>query len=129
MSRILLIDDDDSLRRALRLALEKSGFAVTAVGDGRAGLAAFEIQPVDLVITDLVMPNMEGVETIRALRKLAPHVPIIAISGGGRGSADGYLNIAKILGAALTLEKPLEPADLCAAVTRLLEQKSAHPPA
>ena len=120
MSRILLIDDDESLHRALRLALEKFGYEVVSAGDGGAGIIAFQTQAIDLVITDMVMAGLEGVETIRTLRKLAPRTPIIAISGGGRGTAYGYLDIAKKFGAALTMEKPLEPDDLCAAIAKLL---------
>ena len=132
MANILLIDDDQTLRRALRLSLEKLGHAVVEAREGQAGLAAFKSQPIDLVITDLIMPEMEGVETIRALKKLSPGVPIIAITGGGRGSPENYLSIAQQFGAAKVFAKPFEFAALCSAVTMLLggsDHAETHPAA
>ena len=120
MPRILLIEDDCSLRRALCLSLEKIGYTVFEANDGREGLKAYTAQPVDLVITDMIMPEMEGVETIRALRKLNPTLKIIAITGGGRGTADGYLHLAAQFGAAKVFTKPFELAELCAAAAQLL---------
>ena len=130
MARLLLIEDDQTLRRALRIALVKSGYEVVEAGDGHEGLLAFKAQPVDLVITDLIMPEMEGVETIHALRQLSPFLPIIAISGGGRGSPENYLHIAQKLGAAKAFAKPLEPSELCAAVASLLGEndRGQNPP-
>ncbi len=120
MPRILLIDDDQLLRTALRLSIEKSGYEVVEAGDGREGLAAYRAGRFELVVTDMVMPGMEGVETIGELRKLDPRLPIIAISGGGRGAAGDYLSYAKIFGASIMLEKPLEPELLCAAIVKLI---------
>ena len=120
MHRILLIEDDQMLRRALRIALVKSGYEVVEAGNGHEGLMAFKAKPVDLVVTDLIMPEMEGVETIQVLRKLSPYLPIIAISGGGRGSPADYLHFAQKLGAARAFAKPFEPGELCAAVGSLL---------
>jgi len=128
MSRILLIDDDQTLRRAMRIALEKSGCEVLEAGDGHAGIAAFKAQSVDLVVTDLIMPDMEGIETIQTLRKLSPHLPIIAISGGGRGTPDNYLHFASKFGAALAFAKPFELNALCTAVASLLRKNSVPPP-
>ncbi len=108
MSRILLIEDDTTLRRALRLGLEKSGHQIMEAGNGREGIAAFRTTPADLVVTDLIMPEVEGVETIRSLREMSARVPILAISGGGRGSPRDYLHIARHLGANQVLEKPFE---------------------
>lgn len=129
MPRILLIDDDTTLRRALRIALEKSGHEVTEAADGREGLAAFALQRADLVVTDIIMPEMEGVETIRGLRKASLGVPIIAISGGGRGSAEDYLYYAKIFGANKVFEKPFDIDTLRAAVATLLGLDGAASPA
>ncbi len=120
MSRILVIDDDQMLRRALLVTLKKMGHEVREACDGRAGLQAYGIESFDLVITDLIMPDMEGVETIRALKKLRTDLPIIAISGGGRGSPDNYLLIAKKFGANVVLAKPFDFAALSAAVTMLI---------
>ncbi len=120
MPRILLIEDDQPLRRALRISLEKMGHEVGEADDGREGLALFKVHAFALVVTDIIMPGMEGMETIRALRLLRPHLHIIAISGGGRGSPDNYLHLARHLGAALVFEKPFEFTALCAAVATLL---------
>ena len=120
MPRILLIEDDRALRKALRLALEKLGHTVCEADDGREGLKVFVAEPADLVITDMIMPEMEGVETIRALRRLEPMLQIIAITGGGRGTADGYLRLAAQFGAAKVFTKPFELADLCTAASQLL---------
>lgn len=128
MHRILLLDDDEPLRRALRLSLQKAGYEVVEPASGLHGLMV-AAQAADLIVTDMVMPGIEGVETIRTLRQLRPQLPIIAISGGGRGSALSYLQIATLLGASATLEKPFEPSDLCAAIARLLEPDRTMPPA
>ena len=128
MSRILLIDDDPTLRRALRISLEKSGYEVLEAGEGYAGIAMFKARPADLVITDLIMPDMEGVETIQLLKKLNPHLPIIAISGGGRGMPDDYLRFAHTFGAARSFIKPFEFSVLGEAIAALLNEKSPSPP-
>lgn len=120
MACILLIEDDLMLRRALRLALEHFGHTVLEAGDGRQGFKLVKAQPFDLVVTDMIMPEMEGVETILELRKANPALPIIAISGGGRGSPADYLHIALQFGAARVLTKPFELDDFCAAVTAVL---------
>jgi DNA-binding response OmpR family regulator len=120
MPRILLIEDDNLLRRALRIGLERSGYEVSEATNGREGLTAFKTAPADLVVTDLIMPEVEGIETIRGLRKMGIGVPIIAISGGGRCSADEYLHVATLLGASQVIEKPFEIDALRTAVAQLL---------
>ena len=120
MPRILLIDDDSTLRRALRIALERSGYIVVEAANGKEGLTAFASQAADLVVTDLIMPEVEGVETIRELRKVSAGVPIIAISGGGRGSAEDYLHYARLFGASRVFEKPFDIDTLRDAVATLL---------
>ena len=119
------------MRRALRIALERTGLAIAEAGDGREGLSLFRKQNFDLVITDLIMPEMEGMETIRALRTLSPHLPIVAISGGGRGSSENYLHLAQHFGANLIFAKPFELDVLCAAVAQLIAAKgdtASRPP-
>jgi DNA-binding response OmpR family regulator len=128
MPRLLLIDDDATLRRAMRIFLEKSGFEIVEASDGRAGLAAFAAQPAALVVTDLIMPEVEGVETIRALRKLSGTVPIIAISGRGSGGSADYLDDVRVLGASEVFEKPFELRALQAAIVRLLGPPKASGP-
>jgi len=129
MPRILLIDDDAALRRALRIALTKSGHEVAEAADGREGVAAFTRRTADLVVTDLIMPEFEGVETIRSLRRLDAGVPIIAISGGGRGSPEGYLRVAAHLGANRVIEKPFEIDTLRDAIADLLGLRDEVSPA
>ena len=125
MFRILLVEDDHPLRRALRISLEKSGYEVVEASGGREALAAFKRQPVDLVITDIIMPEMEGLETIHALRKLSPYLLIVAMSGGGRSTPEEYLRLAQQFGAVKVFAKPFEPGALCAAVASLLSGTGA----
>ena len=101
MPRLLLIDDDDLVRAVLATALTRAGHAVVQAGDGRQGVRLFAAEPADLVITDLVMPDREGLEVITELRRGWPEVPIIAMSGGLPRS-DFYLDMAGRLGAPLT---------------------------
>ena len=120
MSRILLIEDDLPLRRALRIILENSNHEVFEASDGREGIKLAGTQTLDLVVNDIIMPGMEGIETIQALRTLIPTLPILAISGGGRSSPIDYLKIAINLGATRSLVKPFEMDDFCAVVADLL---------
>jgi DNA-binding response OmpR family regulator len=120
MKRILLVEDENGLRELLRLNLTAMGYAVTEAANGKEALAKQESEPADLVLTDLVMPEKEGVETIGELRKQYPGVKIIAMSGGGRAVADNYLKIAKIMGADLVMAKPFSFQELATAVGTLL---------
>jgi DNA-binding response OmpR family regulator len=121
MSRhVLVIDDDRIVRDALRQVLQKAGYGVTCAADGVAGLAAFRAHRPDLIITDIIMPEKEGIETIIEVRAEAPDLPILAISGGARvGNAD-FLQIARRLGATDILPKPFEPKELLAKVEACL---------
>jgi DNA-binding response OmpR family regulator len=121
MARILIIDDDDQVRKMLRLTLNAAGFDVVEAHDGKVAMKLFHQDPlVDLVITDLIMPEKEGIETIIELRRDFPNVPIIAISGGGRIDPEDYLVLAKKLGAKITLEKPFSRKDIIDAVNELI---------
>ena len=124
MARILLIDDEAPIRRFAAEILQRSGHEVVTAADGRAGLQRLAEQPCDLIITDLIMPDKDGIETIVELRGRLSQVPIIAISGGGLLNADDNLKIAKMLGAKITLAKPFTGAQLLAAVQTLLGPKS-----
>lgn len=122
MARILIIDDDDQVRKMLRLTLNAAGFDVIEAQDGTVALKLFYQNPlVDLVITDLIMPEKEGIETIMEIRRNFPKVPIIAISGGGRIDPSDYLSLAKKLGAQITLEKPFSRQDIIDAVNELIK--------
>jgi CheY-like chemotaxis protein len=120
-ARILLIDDDDSFRTMLHLTLTHFGHTVIEARNGKEGLALFKGANVDLVITDIVMPETEGFEVLRELRtKQVPPVKVIAISGGGRTSAADNLHMARLLGAAKVLAKPFSNEVLIAAINELL---------
>lgn len=120
MALILVVDDEPLMRRTIRAGLEKAGHQVEEAQDGEEGLRRFtELRP-DLVITDIVMPEREGVETIRAIRAASPNTPIIAMSGGGSAGAMLFLDIADKLGATRTLPKPIRNAELLATVAHCL---------
>ncbi|MBE9582675.1 MAG: response regulator [Proteobacteria bacterium] len=121
MSRILVIDDDDQIRAMLQQVLQREEFQVVDAPDGKEGIRLFREEAADLVITDIIMPDKEGIETIMELRRDFPEVKIIAISGGGRVEPSQYLGLAKKLGAQVTLIKPFEREELLAAVHGLLE--------
>jgi CheY-like chemotaxis protein len=106
--RVLVIDDDDQFRLMLRRFLEREGYDVFEASNGKEGISAFRRLQTDVVITDIIMPEVEGVETILSLRKEFPDVKIGAISGGGRNAPDGYLVMAKKLGAEFVMEKPID---------------------
>lgn len=121
MANILLIDDDDSFRASLRMALEHFGHQVTEARDGEEGLALYRDTGADLVITDILMPEKDGMEVLLALRKQQSTAKILAISGGGRfAAAKNYLRTAKALGAAKILAKPFTTDSLQAAIDELL---------
>lgn len=119
MTRILLIEDDTALRRMLYYDLIAAGYAVAEAVHGADGLMQLRQNPVDLVITDMLMPEMDGVETIQQLRRSFPDIKIMAISGGGLASPDHYLRIAKKLGADKTLKKPFTFPELLDVVHEL----------
>ncbi len=120
MARILVIDDDPQLRTLLRRYFERRGYDILEAADGNAGIAVYQTQGADLVITDLIMPGKEGMETIMELRREHPDAKIIAISGGGRVAPQGYLQLAKGVGASKVFSKPFELDQILAAVEELL---------
>ncbi len=120
MARILIIDDEDELRSLLRQMRELAGHEVSEAVNGAAGIEIYERDAPDLIITDIIMPEKEGVETIIALRRADPALPIIAISGGGRLDATDFLTMAKKLGARRTLTKPFLREQLLEAVGECL---------
>jgi DNA-binding NtrC family response regulator len=126
MASILVIDDEVLMRTTLRTALEKAGHQVAEARDGNQGMKVFaEVRP-DLVLTDIIMPDREGIEMIREMRSLDPDVPIIAMSGGGSVGGDLFLELAARLGATRTLSKPIRNADLVAAVDECLQQSGGR---
>jgi CheY-like chemotaxis protein len=120
MARILIVDDDDAVRALLGEVLVSFGHVVIAAHDGEEAIRLFPEARADLVITDIVMPEKEGLELMADLRRRQPDVKIIAISGGARIGAGDYLELARHLGARKVLAKPFTQAALMAAVDELL---------
>lgn len=120
VAHILIIDDDEQILRVLARLIEREGFSVATAADGDAALAAHRTHPADLVITDVILPGKDGVETMLALRKESPRIKILAISGGGRIDAEIYLAAAKRFGADRALTKPIEPRQLVEIIRELL---------
>ena len=120
MARILVIDDEEGLRMIVREILESAGHEVLLAGDGQQGLELQRTERADLVITDIFMPQKEGIETIIELRQEFPGIKIIAMSGGGALRTLDYLPAAQEFGALRTLSKPFEAAVLLATVDELL---------
>lgn len=126
MAHIFLIEDDPLVREAFELILASDGHRVSSAADGASGLRQIEQGRYDLVITDIMMPEKDGVEVINALRKSHRDLPIIAVSGGARGSATDYLHIAKVLGAVEVLSKPIGAKELLAAVKKALPPENGE---
>src|SRR3981081_309287 len=122
MARIIAIDDDPMLLRVVALALENAGHSVLRCENGKKAIDFLAHDHADLLITDILMPEMDGVETVRAARDLQPLLPILAISGGGSFDPADYLVIAEALGATAVLAKPFLPAELVAVAERLLAE-------
>lgn len=120
MSKILVVDDDEQVRIMLKLTLEREGYGVDEAQDGVDALRKYDPAEHDLIITDIVMPEKEGIETIMELRAGNPDVKIIAISGGGRINPEDYLKWAKRFGVEQTFTKPVDRQELLAAVAGLL---------
>jgi DNA-binding response OmpR family regulator len=120
METILIIDDDTQLSSMLKQLLEKNNYKVLTAPDGIQGIKLFHEKGADLIITDLIMPGKEGIETIAEIAQDFPDVKIIAISGGGRLKPDSYLNLAETFGAARSFTKPIDRKELLLAIKELL---------
>jgi DNA-binding response OmpR family regulator len=120
LPRILVIEDEPQVRSAIQKRLELEGFEVTAAEDGQKGVKAFRENPADLVITDIIMPEKEGLECIKELTGHFSGVKIIAISGGGRIGPFDYLDLAKKFGASRAFKKPFDWPEMLAAIRELL---------
>lgn len=120
MARILIIDDDAQTRIVLQEMLVREGYEVVEASDGHEGLHCYQAAPSDVIILDILMPEQEGLETIRALRRLDPAVKIIAMSGGGQIGSMDFLRVAAALGAQRTLRKPFPQQEMLDAVRALI---------
>ena len=124
-TRILVVDDSPDLRSYLKLLLEGAGYDVVTAGNGNRAIEFQRETPCGVLVTDIFMPEGDGLETIARFRREFPTVRIIAISGGGRQmTGEKYLGLASIVGADATLPKPFESADLLQTLDRLLSAKS-----
>jgi DNA-binding response OmpR family regulator len=119
MKRILVIDDEEQICEMLHKKLESSGYEVEEAPNGKVGLKLFRENPFDLVITDIFMPEKEGLETIRELRKDFPELKIIAITGGYSSGPDELLNVARMLGANRTFPKPFKLKEIVETINEL----------
>jgi len=122
MGKILIIDDEPYILLMLKKMLEKAGYEVDLASNGQEGMELFEKNKVDLVITDIIMPDKEGLEIILEMKKIRPDLKIIAISGGGRISPESYLECASHFGASRIFQKPFKQKELVAAVNELVAQ-------
>ena len=120
MARVLIIDDDDQVRMMLRRTVEAAGHDVVEAANGALGIRAVEESVPDLVITDIYMPEKEGLETIIELKRSHPNLRIIAISGGAREVDLDFLPVAKRLGADYSLPKPIDREQLMEAIREVL---------
>ncbi len=120
MSSILVVDDDTQVLDVMSEMLRLEGHQVSVAENGRQAVDRMRDDHFDLVITDLIMPEKEGLETIADIRKLQTDLPIIAISGGGRVGPTDYLETARFIGADATLAKPFGRQELISTVTHLL---------
>jgi CheY-like chemotaxis protein len=134
MARILVVDDDELVRRSVKAHLEKAGHHVTVAEHGGRALKAVQRDAFDVVVTDIFMPEVEGIETVRRLRALQPDLAIIAVTGGPKvpaGMASGtsgghqgdYLKAARTFGARSGLRKPFTPSQLLALIDECLADR------
>lgn len=126
MASILIIDDDPKVLEALTDTLSQTGYSIRTAVDGASGIRCFEAHPPDLVITDINMPDVEGIELIRRLARSNRRVPVIAISGDPVGSQ--FLKAARLLGAVETLLKPFSAAELQQKIRAALAAGPQPPP-
>ena len=130
MKRVLVVDDDDEIRQIISAALKMQGYDAIDVSNGDEAVRQMSMQSFDLVVCDLFMPDKDGMETMLAIRKTQPLIPIILITGGGRlfwaggGGLEDLLESAELLGVTLCMMKPFRPSQLISFVKRALSTMS-----
>ena len=124
---ILVVDDEADVIRMITLILEDADYQVISVNRGEDAIKLLARQAVDLIVTDIIMPDMEGIEFIQSVKASHPAVPIVAISGGGRSHNADFLKFARSLGARATLSKPFRREELLAAVSKILAPAASNP--
>ena len=125
MAGVLIVEDDKELREMLKLSLLRRSFTVLEAENGKDAIAHFKPLITDLVVTDLIMPEEDGLKVVIKLKELKPSIKIIAISGGGKVGPGSYLNLAKALGADAIYSKPFSINDLTEKIEQLLDNE--HP--
>jgi DNA-binding NtrC family response regulator len=126
MKKILLVDDEAAIRSMVSVVLKADDRTFVEAGNGTVAQELLETSSFDLIISDVIMPDCDGIELVMAIRRKFPEVPVIIMSGGGRVQANHYLNLAEKLGAARVFEKPFDTAALRNAVSELLGEKTAE---
>jgi CheY-like chemotaxis protein len=121
MKKILVIEDNPIVRNTVMRILQSAGYTVVTANDGLQGFDMFRKEQPDLVISDIIMPQQEGIGTIRQILAERPGTKIIAISGGGRIGNTDFLQIARKMGAVDALQKPFDPDDLLGRITSCLK--------
>jgi DNA-binding response OmpR family regulator len=121
MPGILIVEDDKDLREMLKVSLLRKRFTVLEAENGKDAIVHFKPSVTDAVVTDLIMPEEDGLKVIMKLRELKPSLKIIAISGGGKAGPGSYLNLAKALGADAIYSKPFSINDMISRIEELLE--------
>jgi CheY-like chemotaxis protein len=129
VANVLVVDDDPAVRMTVKLVLERTGHRVAVAAEGRAALATLAAGGIDLLVVDLFMPGMDGLETLREARRRYAHLPVIVMSGtslGGPGQqAPDFLAMAVKLGAVRSVQKPFKPRDIVDAVQASLGNTAA----
>jgi CheY-like chemotaxis protein len=123
MPGVLIVEDDRELREMLKMSLLRKGYTVQEAENGKEAISHFKPLITDLVVTDLIMPDEDGIKVVIRLRELKPAIKIIAISGGGKVGPGSYLNLAKALGADAIYSKPFSIKDLIVKIEQLLENE------
>ena len=126
MPGVLIVEDDKELREMLKMSLLRRNFTVLEAENGKAAISHFKPLLTDLVVTDLIMPEEDGLKVVIKLRELKPSIKIIAISGGGKVGPGSYLNLAKALGADAIYSKPFSINDLIAKIEQLLDNEQLN---
>lgn len=120
MTGVLIVEDDNELREMIRISLMRRKFTVMEAANGKEAIMHFKPSITDVVVTDLIMPEEDGLRVIMKLRELKPSLRVIAISGGGKAGPGSYLNLAKALGADAIYSKPFSINDLIDKIEELL---------
>jgi len=124
MAGVLIVEDDKDLREMITISLTRRKFTVIEAGNGKEAIVHFKPSITDLVVTDLIMPEEDGLKVIMKLKEIKPSLKVIAISGGGKVGPGSYLNLAKALGADAIFSKPFSINDLIAKIEDLVGSES-----